>query len=96
VNFGIRGHKTGMNELTHDADDIKALCHISDRWQRNVRELSKTDAELINRVIKKDNIALADMARFMGKDPSTLKLFLRKWDDNMSGVGSSACCLPPR
>jgi hypothetical protein len=53
-------------------------------------ELSKADAELIRGVMKKDDIALANMARFMGQDPSTLKLFLRKWDDNMSGVGGVA------
>ena len=69
MNFGIRGHKTGtMDELIHDADDIRGLCGISDRWQRNVRELARGDAELIRGVMKKDDIALADMARFMGKE----------------------------
>jgi hypothetical protein len=47
-----------------------------------VRELSKTDAELIHRVIEKNDIVLADMSGLMGNDPKTLKRFFGEWGDN--------------
>ena len=91
VNFGIRGHKTGtIDELIHDVDDIKALRDISARWQKGVHRLLEVDAKIIRKVLKRDDISLADMARFLGKDGNTVKRFLEKWPETASDPAEQA------